>query len=204
LAGIIIIKIHRAKGKNDFHVRFISRSYRIRGKEARIQINIDAIAIVFMVRAKSLTKIRLLLPEIKIAVSSLIIIILAYSAIKIRANEPLLYSVLNPDTSSDSPSAKSNGVRFVSASVVVNHVKARGKIISIIHDLFVFIKILKSKDEIIIRAERRINAILTSYEMVCATLRNAPNRAYFLLDTHPAARVEYTFRLETHRKIRVV
>lgn len=31
--------------------------------------------------------------------------ILVYSAIKINANGPLLYSVLNPDTSSDSPSA---------------------------------------------------------------------------------------------------
>jgi hypothetical protein len=38
--------------------------------------------------------------------------ILAYSAIKIKANPPLLHSILKPDTSSDSPSAKSNGVRL--------------------------------------------------------------------------------------------
>lgn len=56
----------------------------------------------------------------KIAVKILIIKILVYSAIKIRANSPLLYSILNPDTSSDSPSAKSNGVRLVSASIVIN------------------------------------------------------------------------------------
>lgn len=44
-----------------------------------------------------------------------------------KANLPLLYSVLNPETSSDSPSAKSKGVRFVSARVVVNqHRKSRG------------------------------------------------------------------------------
>jgi hypothetical protein len=50
-----------------------------------------------------------------------------YSAIKIRANDPLLYSVLNPETSSDSPSAKSKGVRLVSANVVVNqHINKRG------------------------------------------------------------------------------
>lgn len=52
--------------------------------------------------------------------SSLIIKILAYSAMKIRANIPPLYSTLNPDTNSDSPSAKSNGVRFVSARLVIN------------------------------------------------------------------------------------
>ena len=40
--------------------------------------------------------------------------ILEYSAIKIIANLPPLYSVLNPETSSDSPSAKSKGDRFVS------------------------------------------------------------------------------------------
>lgn len=51
-----------------------------------------------------------------------IIIILAYSAIKIIANLPLLYSVLNPDTNSDSPSAKSKGVRLVSAKIVVNQI----------------------------------------------------------------------------------
>ena len=60
---------------------------------------------------------------------SLIIIILAYSAIKISANLPLLYSTLNPDTNSDSPSAKSNGVRLVSAKVEINQVKNKGKTI---------------------------------------------------------------------------
>ena len=42
----------------------------------------------------------------------LIKIILAYSAIKIRANPTLPYSILNPETNSDSPSEKSKGVRF--------------------------------------------------------------------------------------------
>ena len=45
----------------------------------------------------------------------LIKIIIPYSARKISANLPLIYSVLNPDTNSDSPSAKSKGVRFNSA-----------------------------------------------------------------------------------------
>ncbi len=34
--------------------------------------------------------------------------IIAYYAIKIKANPTAPYSILNPDTSSDSPSAKSN------------------------------------------------------------------------------------------------
>ena len=59
-------------------------------------------------------------------VNSLMTKILAYSAMKIRAKRPLLYSTLKPETSSDSPSAKSKGVRLVSAKFVINHTVARG------------------------------------------------------------------------------
>lgn len=52
----------------------------------------------------------------------------------------------------------------------------------------------------IVRGLNKIKTILTSYEIVCATLRRAPRRAYFELDDHPAPRVVYTFRLEMHRK----
>jgi hypothetical protein len=46
--------------------------------------------------------------EEKIAtVNILIAIMLVYSAIKIIAKGPALYSMLNPDTSSDSPSTRS-------------------------------------------------------------------------------------------------
>lgn len=47
----------------------------------------------------------------------LIKIIIQYSPKKINANPPLLYSTLNPETSSDSASAKSKGVRLVSAII---------------------------------------------------------------------------------------
>jgi hypothetical protein len=57
----------------------------------------------------------------RVTVKSLIIKMLVYSAIKIRANLLLLYSILNPDTSSDSPSDRSKGVRLVSARRVINH-----------------------------------------------------------------------------------
>lgn len=90
-----------------------------------------------------------------------IIMILAYSAIKIIANKPLLYSVLNPDTSSDSPSAKSNGVRFVSASVVINHIKNVIGTTSIISSL-IFIILKKEYEENKISIPNKIKVILTS------------------------------------------
>jgi len=46
--------------------------------------------------------------------------ILAYSAKKISTNPTEEYSILNPETSSDSPSEKSKGVRFVSAIIITN------------------------------------------------------------------------------------
>lgn len=85
---------------------------------------------------------------------------------KIKANIPLLYSTLNPDTNSDSPSAKSNGVRFVSARLVINHIKARGLNINIIQDIELIeikaISICLAK----IKALSKIRDILTSYEIV--------------------------------------
>jgi len=60
-----------------------------------------------------------------------IAIMFMYSAMKIKANVPDLYSVLNPETSSDSPSAKSNGVRFVSAKDVIIQVVNSGHNIKI-------------------------------------------------------------------------
>ena len=47
---------------------------------------------------------------------------LAYSARKINANLPPLYSILNPETNSDSPSAKSKGARLTSATQVASHI----------------------------------------------------------------------------------
>jgi hypothetical protein len=58
---------------------------------------------------------------------NLIKIILAYSARKSNAKPPLPYSILKPETSSDSPSAKSKGVRLVSANKEVNQHKNNGK-----------------------------------------------------------------------------
>lgn len=51
---------------------------------------------------------------------------LQYSAKKIKANPPLLYSTLNPETNSDSPSAKSKGLRFVSAKLEISQQTVKG------------------------------------------------------------------------------
>lgn len=102
----------------------------MRGRVARTQINSVAINITFSIR--NVFSISKKCPVKKTHVSRLIIRIFAYSAIKIRANNPLLYSILNPDTSSDSPSAKSNGVRFVSAKLVMIHMVKIGSIIRLI------------------------------------------------------------------------
>jgi len=90
----------------------------MRGSVARTQMNMVANSMVF--RTIDAFVIRGKYPVKKIDVNKLIIRILAYSAIKISANIPPLYSTLKPDTSSDSPSAKSNGVRLVSAKLVIN------------------------------------------------------------------------------------
>lgn len=44
--------------------------------------------------------------------------------------------------------------------------------------------------------DRRIIASVTSYEIVWATARNAPIRAYFELEAQPDHRIEYTARLD--------
>lgn len=125
---------------------------------------------------------------------------LVYSAIKISANIPALYSTLNPDTSSDSPSAKSKGVRLVSARFVINHITNRGRIINIVQVKFFII--LRSIDLWSIRTDNKIKAIDTSYEIVWAIPRSAPRRAYLEFEHQPAINVVYTFILDTHRKYR--
>lgn len=124
----------------------------------------------------------------RVAVRNLIKRIIIYSAMKINANGPAPYSMLNPETSSDSPSAKSNGVRLVSARVEINHAAIRGER----NNFGAWLRLrmfVRSKE-----AKRRsglkiIRAILTSYEIVWATPRTAPKRAYLEFENQPAAKV---------------
>lgn len=90
----------------------------MRGNVARIHTNSVARAIVFKI---NIVLVIIGVNPVKNTIDRrLIIKMFAYSAIKMRANIPPLYSTLNPDTNSDSPSAKSNGVRLVSAKFVMN------------------------------------------------------------------------------------
>jgi len=106
----------------------------MRGIVARTHTNNVAKNIVFITRIGVFSHGIVSAPQNSADDTILIIKMLVYSAIKIMANSPLLYSVLNPETSSDSPSAKSNGVRLVSASAVINHMTISGINISIIHE----------------------------------------------------------------------
>lgn len=67
-------------------------------------------------------------PKKIIVVKAFMRIMFIYSAMKNRANGPAAYSTLKPETSSDSPSVRSNGARLVSASVEINHIMANGQV----------------------------------------------------------------------------
>lgn len=83
-------------------MRYIRLSYRIRGRVVRIQRN--KIANIRVFRAKNiLVDLGRKSEDVNIHIA----IILVYSAINNIAKGPALYSILNPDTSSDSPSTKS-------------------------------------------------------------------------------------------------
>lgn len=88
---------------------------------------------------------------------------LAYSARKNSANGPPAYSTLKPETSSDSPSVKSKGARFVSARVEINHIAARGQAGKISHTLsWATLKVWRVKPPVKMMAFRRIRPRLTS------------------------------------------
>lgn len=155
--------IVRAKSRKHFQVRDIRRSYRIRGSVPRIHKNMKEISRVFIDIVMSAIRGSWVgIEEKNRAVNRLITMMLAYSAINRRAKVPLLYSVLNPETSSDSPSAKSNGVRFVSARVVVNqHIKSKGNSIRG-QEFMVFIICVMVRVKKIKMGLRRMRVILTS------------------------------------------
>lgn len=197
------IRRHSLNGRKDFQVIIIRRSYRIRGRAARTQINKAANKVV-EVKIATGAKISGLGLNINSAADSrLTTRILQYSAIKIRANLPPPYSTLNPDTSSDSPSAKSKGARLVSAKRVTNQAMNSGGIITIRGTEWLIKGVVKLKDKSRDRAERSKRAMEISYEMVCAILRVVPKSAYLLLEDHPAINVGYTLRLDVARKAKV-
>lgn len=115
---------------------------------------------------------------------------LVYSARNNSANGPAENSTLNPETNSDSPSVRSNGDRFVSARVDVNHIMARG------HDgrsshmcSWVSMNSVSEYPPDMMAIEIMISPRVTSYEIICATARMAPIRGYFELEDQPDHRI---------------
>ncbi len=186
-------RILNEKGKNDFQVSCINLSYRIRGKAARIRIHkIDRKTEIRGRNSAGAT----IGAQRKVDVIMHMVRILIYSDIKSRANFLALYSTLKPETSSDSPSAKSNGVRCSSARIEINQVRAKGKN-NRTTGIGELIKIfVRSKEPVGVTIEIKMSVSEISYEIVWAMARRAPRRAYLELEAQPAINVMYTLRLE--------
>lgn len=185
----------------------MSWSYRNRGYEARTHRNTTdkkAALVIKLIVVSSGMDGMCDAPKKRIADRVFIRRMLAYSARKNRANGPPAYSTLKPETSSDSPSVRSNGARFVSARVEMYHIAARGQAgISSQMLSCVVLNICSVYPPEKIIMESKIKPRLTSYEIVCATARRAPISAYFELDAHPEPKIEYTARLERARTNRI-
>lgn len=136
---------------------------------------------------------------------SLRINILRYSAKKIIANHPPIYSTLNPETSSDSPSAKSKGLRFVSAKQLINQIVNKIIFPHRNHMLCCVNLIWLNENEL---DKITINKIIrkndTSYEIIWATLRIEPRFEYFELADHPIIRIKYTDILDKIKNNRIL
>lgn len=124
--------IHSASvsGRKFFHSRYMSWSYRNRGYDARIHRNSDVskrvLVVKFVVYVSGMLDLYSV-PRKSVVVRAFIMIMLVYSAMKNKAKGPAAYSTLKPDTSSDSPSVRSKGARFVSARVEINHIMVKGQ-----------------------------------------------------------------------------
>lgn len=114
----------------------------------------------------------------KIVVTAFIMIIFMHSAIlKKRANEPAAYSMLKPETNSDSP-VRSKGAWLVSARVEINHIMARGRDGRSSHrNSCIVMSAYKLNEPLISRTDSRMMARVTSCEIVWATANNVLIRA---------------------------
>lgn len=165
-------------------------SYRIRGSVARAHKNSITIIKDFKTKIRGWNEV-----ENRETEKRLMAIILVYSAIKIIAKGPALYSILKPETSSDSPSIKSYGVRFVSARIVANQIGIRAGTTRIGHIIKENV-FDRANEAVIERATSIQRDIPTSYEIVWAMPRTVPIIAYFEFLAQPAVSVAYTFSLE--------
>lgn len=120
---------------------------------------------------------------------------------KIKANNQDPYSILNPETNSDSPSAKSNGLRFVSAKQISIHNKNKNDIPKInLKYSCTFIILINPYDWLIKQIPIIIIAILTSYEITWANPRYDPISEYLEFEDQPLHKIVYPLILEIHKK----
>lgn len=104
-----------AIGVNLFHAISIIRSYRYRGVTLRVNSRINTISgVVFWEFVRRALESSLMKRRFK------------YSLMISEANFIPEYSTLNPDTSSDSPSVKSKGIRLTSAKTITSHIRVIG------------------------------------------------------------------------------
>ena len=95
--------------------------------------------------------------------------------------------MLYPETNSDSPSTKSNGARCNSAwAEIIQIIKINGINNNKENEFFIEKKSKELKYKI---GDSIIKLIATSYEIVWAIARMAPNKAYLEFLDHPAIRV---------------
>src|SRR5699024_5305635 len=125
----------------NFHDNIIRWSYRTRGNEHRTHTKITHTEKVFS-RVKPL-------PMNNNLVMNLMNIIIPYPLMKMKANKPPPYSILNPETISDSPSARSKGVRLDSAIANRSQAKNNGGENIMNHSFFCIISMVSMENELV-------------------------------------------------------
>lgn len=130
-------------------------------------------------------------PKKIIIIIALIRLMLVYSAKNSRVKFIEVYSTLKPATSSDSPSVRSKGVRFVSANLeIMNIVNTGNKGINS-HIFSCSSSILFRLNELIMAiVVSMIKPIAISYLIICAVARMAPMNAYLEFLDHPVSSTE--------------
>jgi len=126
----------------------------------------------------------------RILLSKLINSIEAYSPKNSKAKLTALYSVLNPETNSDSLSARSKGVRCLSLNLIINHSTPKGKTIT---EKDLYFNWLKAYLLINIIYEIIMKDITTSLEIIWAMARNEPRTEYLELEDQPDIKTSITF-----------
>jgi CRISPR/Cas system-associated exonuclease Cas4 (RecB family) len=121
-------------------------------------------------------------------------IMFPYSARKNIAKAIDEYSTLYPATSSASASGRSNGVRFVSATIEMKNRIDMGKRGNTNQTDAACMRTSSVRFAVpaIATTGRIARLTATSYAIICAAERRAPRNAYFELLAQPASEIQYT------------